>query len=124
MFDCRAAPQQGRQPESLDEARLNRWGARANRMKKRAPRSRPKYDPSSRPSGAVRPDPPRPVVLVVDIDPTHRRIVRILLEVAVGARVLEAESSDQALSLARVFNPDLLISNLVNPSRPRTGWSL
>lgn len=84
-------------------------------MKKRSLRLRITFDAASHSARVVEPHYPRPVVLVLDDDPTNCRMVRVLLEVAVGARILEAETKDQALKLAKQVRPDLLISNLVSP---------
>lgn len=84
-------------------------------MKRRSPRLRIPFDAAWHSARRRQPDLPRPVVLVLDDDPTHRRMVKVLLEVAVGVRILEAKTSEQALKLAEMFRPDLLISNLAGP---------
>ena len=49
----------------------------------------------------------RPIVMVLDDDQTIRQMIKVLLEVAAGVRILEAETSDQALTLAEHFKLDL-----------------
>jgi DNA-binding NarL/FixJ family response regulator len=44
-----------------------------------------------------------------------RLMIKVLLEIAAGVRVLEAATDDQALIVAGQFQLDLLISNLARP---------
>jgi len=57
----------------------------------------------------------RPIVLLLDDDPTIRLMIKVLLEVAAGARVLEAGTNEHALKLANHFKVDLLLCNLARP---------
>ena len=57
----------------------------------------------------------QPVLLVVDDQITARLLLKILLEQKAGVRVAEAETSEQALRLARRRRFDLVISDIVRP---------
>jgi two-component system response regulator MprA len=51
-------------------------------------------------------------VLVVDDDPDVRELLRHILETSAGVRVIEAETSEQALRIARGRRLDLVISDI------------
>jgi signal transduction histidine kinase/ActR/RegA family two-component response regulator len=55
-------------------------------------------------------------ILVVDDQPDARELVRAVL-IAAGARVLTAESADEALALLRSQRPDVLVSDIGMPER-------
>jgi CheY-like chemotaxis protein len=64
---------------------------------------------------ATEPGQERPLVLVLDDDPTIRLMIKVLLEVAAGVRIVEADTAERALEFACRFKFDLLLSNLARP---------
>jgi len=59
--------------------------------------------------------PARPLVLLVDDQSTFRLLVRPILEEHAGVRVVEADTSERALELARRRRFDLVISDITHP---------
>jgi CheY-like chemotaxis protein len=57
----------------------------------------------------------RPLVLIVDDIPSMREFWRFLLETTFAVRVAEAETSEEALRLAKRRKIDLVISDIVRP---------
>jgi CheY-like chemotaxis protein len=88
---------------------------RNQRMRKKSQKSRIQFGPAkpfvpTAPAGKS-----RRLVLVLDDDPTARLMIRILLEVGAGVRVLEAQTDEEAKEAATQFNLDLLLCNLARP---------
>ncbi|MBN1770936.1 MAG: response regulator [Deltaproteobacteria bacterium] len=65
--------------------------------------------------GDPRVTPGRPCVLVVDDDPAFREAARLMLE-AFGCRVVGADSAAEALRLARVRRPQLVVADIMMES--------
>ncbi|MBP6481660.1 MAG: response regulator [Pseudomonadales bacterium] len=79
-----------------------------------APGAEPELLPAAAPSGAQ-------TVLVIDDDADARTISARVLR-GEGCRVLEAESGDEGLRLAREQRPDLIVLDLVMPGMD--GWAV
>src|SRR5947209_10793129 len=77
-----------------------------------------KYRPSS---AIVDHDPDGPLVLVADDHEDSRFIARLVLENA-GFRVVEARDGREALTMARLHRPALVVLDIVMPEL--TGWEV
>src|SRR4051794_8231643 len=55
-----------------------------------------------------------PTILIVDQNPTNRKLVRALLQ-PVRCRILEAPRPSQALSLVQSEHVDLVVTEIVSP---------